>query len=160
MKQFISRVIIASLCVISSAAMAQGARSFDRSSTHTGPKGTTTSSVHQEATATGYVRDRTTVNPKGQVASRQTEVDRDPSTGVVTRSVDGEKFNGKTYSRDSTRTPTENGFVKETTVVTPNGKTREKLKVVERGHGERTTDVTRINGRGQVSHRVTHTQRK
>jgi hypothetical protein len=159
MKKFISRLLIASLCVSSVAAMADGARSFDRSSVHTGPKGTTTSSVHQEATATGYVRDRSTVNPSGKTASRHTEVDRNPDTGVVTRSVEGEKFNGKTYSRDSTRTPTENGFIKETTQITPNGKTREKLKVVERSRGTRSVDVTRINGRGQVSHRVTHSQR-
>jgi hypothetical protein len=153
MKSIFSRLLIGSICILSSAAFADGARSFDRTFIKTGPKGTATTSVHQDATATGYVRDRTTSRSNGDVASRHTEVERDPATGVVTRSVDGTKFNGKTYSRDSTRTPTENGFIKETTSVTPNGKTREKVKVVQRG-ATRTTDVTRVNGKGNVSHRT------
>lgn len=158
MKSIISRMLISSVCILSGAAIADDARSFDRETIHSGPKGTATTTVHQEATATGYVRERTTTNPNGKVATRSTEVDRDPVTGVVSRSVEGTKFNGKTYSRDSTRTPTDNGFIKETTSVTPNGKTREKLKVVEHNRHGRTTDVTRVNGKGHVSHRVKHSR--
>ncbi|RYZ97516.1 MAG: hypothetical protein EOO68_15195 [Moraxellaceae bacterium] len=158
MKQLINRVILTGLCVMSCAAMAETG-SFERETIKTGARGTTTVSVNQDTTLNGWTRDRVVTNPNGRVAERHTEVDRDPVSGVVTRSVDGTLFNGKTYSKDSTRTPTDSGFIKQTTQVTPNGKTREKLKVVERSRGQKTVDVTRVNGRGQVSHRVTRTQR-
>jgi hypothetical protein len=159
MNTLVKSIILSGLCTFSAAAMADQPRSFERETVRTGPKGTTTISVDQDATANGWVRDRVVTNPNGKVAERHTEVNRDPVTGVVTRSVDGSKFNGKTYSKDSTRTPTENGYIKETTQVTPNGKTREKLKVVERGQGERSVDVTRVNGQGKVFHRNTRTTR-
>ena len=159
MNYLVNSIILSGLCALSAAAMADTARSFERETVRTSAKGTTTVSVDQDATANGWVRNKEITSPDGKVAERHTEVNRDPSTGVVTRSVDGTKFNGKTYSKDSTRTPTENGFIKETTQTTPNGKTREKLKVVERSPGERSVDVTRVNGQGKVFHRNTHTTR-
>ncbi|HEY6527064.1 MAG TPA: hypothetical protein VIZ65_00095 [Cellvibrionaceae bacterium] len=158
MKQLINRVVLTGLCVMSCAAMAEPG-SYERETIKTGARGTTAVSVNQEVTADGWTRDRVVTKPNGKVAERHTEVSRDPVTGAVTRAVDGTLFNGKTYSKDSTRTPTDSGFIKQTTKVTSNGKTREKLKVVARGQGLRTVDVTRVNGHGQVSHRVTRIQR-
>ncbi len=159
MKHLINSMILSGLWALSSAAMADTPRSFERETVRTGPKGTTTVSVDQDATANGYVRDKLVTRPDGKVASRHTEVNRDPTTGVVTRSVDGSKFNGKTYSQDSIRTPTDSGFTKHTSQVTPNGKSREKYKVVERSPGARSVDVTRVNGQGKVFHRSTRTTR-
>ncbi|MFO1370032.1 MAG: hypothetical protein U1F46_13645 [Marinagarivorans sp.] len=159
MNNLLTRIILTGLCALSTAAMADTKGSFDRETVRTGPHGTTTVSVNQDATANGWVRDKVVTRPNGQVAERHTEVNRDPVTGVVTREVDGTQFNGKTYSKDTTRTPTASGYIKETTQVTPNGKTREKLKVVERSPGERSVDVTRVNGQGKVFHRTTHTTR-
>ncbi|MEY4588199.1 MAG: hypothetical protein RL497_275 [Pseudomonadota bacterium] len=156
MNTYIASLFFTSLCVLSHAVMAD----YTRETIKTGPNGTSTVSVNQNATATGWERDRSATNPQGNTATRHTEVDKNPVTGTVTRSVDGTLHNGKTYSKDSTRTPTGSGFVKETTQVTPNGKTREKLKVVERSPAERNVDVTRVNGRGQLSHRNTRTRRK
>lgn len=159
MNYFVNSIILSGLFALSTAALADSARSFERETIRTGPKGTTSVSVNQEATANGWARDKVITKPNGQIAERHTEVNRDPVTGTVSRSVDGTQFNGKTYSKDTTRTPTQNGYIKETTQVTPNGKTREKLKVVERSPGERSVDVTRVNGQGKVFHRNTRTTR-
>ena len=159
MKLFTTPVLFAALCFTSYTAMAEP-KSFTRETVKTGPHGTITHTVNQEATDHGWVRDSSSTNDKGQTASRHTEVNRDPNTGVRTRSVEGTTFKGKSYSSESTRTPTENGYIKETDWKTPNGKTHEKVKVVEKSPGERNVDVTHTNGRGQVSHRTTRTQRQ
>lgn len=159
MKYRIKSIIFSGLCFLSLGALADTARSFERETVKTGPRGTTQVSVNQEATANGWEREKVITRPDGKVAERHTEVNRDSVTGVVTREVDGKQFNGKTYSRDSTRTPTDAGYIKQTTQVTPNGKTREKLKVVERSPNQRSVDVTRVSGQGKVFHRSTQTTR-
>lgn len=106
--------------------------------------GNWTRTTETQRTATGYTRNSTVTNGKGETATRDVSVNRDRQAGTSTRSVDYTGFDGRSTSVDSTRTRTADGMTLERNVTTPNGRTIEHdvVKSCDKAAGKCTTTVT------------------
>lgn len=128
---------------------------FTRDTQVTNAKGTYTKHVEQDVNANGYTREITKTNAQGQTATREVNVVRDEATGTRTKTVEGTTFNGKSYSGESVKQRTADGYETNSTFTGPNGKTRTKQVDVERNGNTTTRDVTKINGNGHTLHKTT-----
>ena len=128
--------------------------SFTSDTTVTTPRGTASQHVEHTATANGYTHDIERTNGKGETATRHVEVERDPVTGTRSRTVEGTTFKGKEYSSETLQQRTDDGYIKQREMTTPNGKTRSKTVEVTRTATSKVREVTRVNAQGEVRHSI------
>lgn len=90
------------------------------------PAGVVTRETTRTRTDNGFTSHTTATNARGQTATRDVSVVRDPAAGTITRNSESTGFNGQTVTREVTHTRTDNGSVTSSTVTTPNGNTVER----------------------------------
>lgn len=126
----------------------------DRQITRDTPAGVITRTMEQHRTENGYARHHSLSTSDGRSAYRNVNMVRDPEAQSRTREVEGSRLNGNTYSSQSTRQRTEDGYQQMSTFTNAAGQTanREKSLVVDRVSGTATkqTSTTGFNGETQT----------
>ena len=144
-----STVLAASL--LSAASFAeQPRREFNKSVKHNHPRGEFTRTVEQRRIENGIQRTQTIETADGRSAERQVTRTRDRDAGIATRTVEGTRLNGDTYSGETVRRRTDNGYIQNSTRTNANGETatRDQEVVIDREAGTvtKTIDYTKFNG--------------
>lgn len=83
----------------------------------------------QTPTANGFVRKHTLETGSGQTANRQVNLEYDQDTRTLTRSAEGERLNGATYTTQRSAQKTQEGYTKQVTHT--NGQGAEASKQVD-----------------------------
>lgn len=135
-------------------------QAFTTNSTKTLANGETiTRTTTQSVTDNGFTRNSNLTNSQGQTASKNISVVNDKETGTRTRTVEGSTFDGDAFGHQNTIQKTDNGFVKNSSFTTPEGKTgsKEVVGVIDKEAGTFTKNITinTPNG-GTKQHSVTH----
>lgn len=105
---------------------------FTRDVTRTNGAGKTiTSHTEQVVSDTGFVRTTDKSGPNGQTAHREVAGTRSTDGKSFTKTVEGTRLNGKTYSGSATTTRTEDGYERHSTATNGAGKTATRDVVVD-----------------------------
>lgn len=135
-------------------------QSFTTNSTKTLANGQTiTRNTTQSVTDNGFTRNSNLTNSQGQTASKNISVVNDKETGTRTRTVEGSTFDGDAFGHQNTIQKTDNGFVKNSSFTTPEGKTgsKEVVGVIDKEAGTFTKNITINTPNGDTKqHSVTH----
>lgn len=146
--------IALSSALISPLAMAEKAhdrQSFSADVTRTTGNGKTMSRhTEQVATANGFRRESTITNGAGKTANRVVEGSRDPETNTYTKTVQGTRMNGDSYSAERVTQRTDDGYVRTQTRTNAAGETASKQVTASVDHDTNTVtkniSATGFNG--------------
>jgi hypothetical protein len=110
----------------------------------------------------GYMREMSRTGRNGATATRSSEVVRDAENGIRTRSVEGTRANGNTYSSQHVATRTEDGYSVEHNRTRADGSTSNRTSTVvrdpENGTRSRSVEGTTASGKSYSSeHTATKT---
>lgn len=120
-------------------------QNFTQSSTRTLANGETVQShTVQKVSDNGFTRQNTLTNSKGQTATHKVDVVNDTAKGTHTRIETGTTFEGKNYSRQSSTQKTDNGYIRKSQFVSPEGLvgSKEVQAVVDKQAGTVTKNIT------------------
>lgn len=139
-------------------------QSFSETSTRTLANGETIRrDTVQKVTENGFTRHHTFTNSKGQTATKNISVVNDKIHGRHTHSMTGTTFDGRNFNKTSTTQKTDNGYIRQESFVTPEGKTggKEVRGIVNKAEGTITKNITVNTPTGEVKqHSVTHKLRQ
>lgn len=158
--QQIAIVAAISAALASPMAMAEKVR-LDRHARHsitadvtrtTGNGKTMSRHTEQAVTETGFRRESTMTSPEGKTASRIVEGSRDPDTHTYTKTVQGTRMNGDTYSAERVTQKTEDGYNRSVSRTNAAGETASKQvnTVVDRENHTITKNITGNGFNGEV----------
>lgn len=97
-----------------------------------------TRQTQQVAGTNQFQRDTTLTTGQGKTANRHIEGNYDPETKTYTRTLEGSRLNGDTYSSIREASKTENGFVRSQTRTNSAGETASKDVTVSADKENRT----------------------
>lgn len=108
--------------------------------------------TEQTATATGFNRSSTMTGSDGRTASRNVSANRDAETGTYTKSVNGTRMNGDTYSGERVTQKTDDGYTRSSTRTNASGETASKQvsAVVDRENGTLTKNISATGFNGET----------
>lgn len=128
-------VVAVSSALASPLVMAESVRAGGLSARHsfttdvtrtTGSGKTMSRHTAQVATDTGFRRETSVTNPQGKTASRTVEASVDADAGIRTRSLEGTRMNGDTYSAERITERTEDGYNRAVSRTNAAGETASK----------------------------------
>lgn len=158
-------VVAVSSALASPLVMAESVRAGGLSARHgfttdvtrtTGSGKTLSRHTVQEATDTGFRRETRVTNPQGKTASRTVEASVDADAGIRTRSVEGTRMNGDTYSGERIAQRTEEGYNRVMSRTNAAGETasKEVSTRIDRANDTLTKNV-RVTGFDGETHTTT-----
>lgn len=160
-KPLMLAVVLAASCAVSVAHADLGAKhqrhSYTADVTRTAGNGKTVSRhTAQTATATGFNRSTAMTAPDGRTASRTVSGNRDAEAGTYTKSINGTRLNGDTYSGERVTQKTDDGFTRSSTRTNASGETASKQMSVEvdKENGTLTKNISATGFNGET-HSVT-----
>src|SRR3990167_817141 len=155
--QLMLAVALAASCVVSVAHAERGAKhprhSYSADTTRTYGNGQTYNRhTEQTATATGFNRSSTVTGPDGKTASRNVSGNRDAEAGTYSKSINGTRMNGDTYSGERVTQKTDDGYNRSSTRTNASGDTASKQvsAVVDRENGTLTKNISATGFNGET----------
>lgn len=154
-------VVAVSSALASPLVMAESVRAGGLSARHsfttdltrtTGSGKTLSRHTAQVATDTGFRRDTRVTNPQGKTASRTVEASVDADAGIRTRSVEGIRMNGDTYSGERITERTEDGYNRVVSRTNAAGETasKEVSTRIDRANNTLTKNVSATGFNGET----------
>ncbi|GAB2189639.1 hypothetical protein MAH1_12470 [Sessilibacter sp. MAH1] len=111
MKNLILLSLVTALAFSSSQSFALGkGKNFNVNQSRTTVNGTFNRNIQRQTNENGFTKSRSATLPNGQSKSRVKEVSVDQDTQTATKTVNGTRLNGESYSKTSQATRTENGY--------------------------------------------------